>query len=824
MNRQLNLSTRKSEITNSPTTVDATGSGKINCMSSLVRSALGATVMLGGLSAGLADDMCDDLCMEKLRPLQEFWNTGKAPEQKSGNLAQEAGVTDPPATGPADLQLQCIRNLLDKPEPTDEPFDFSLVMSATPDFCETKDGKVVPVDQNGQCGPEDTPLRTQSYLWGMAQAANGNLFYGTGPPVPCLVGLALGGGFETDNVLCKVTAIKPPEMWKVEVVQTGGGSNSSGTKKAKAASKTTVEKVKTRLDNQLTGSDLLRLKGTIGIRSAGSKDDVVFFGGPTVSGKVSLFAFDTKGVFLGSATMNEWNDIRRFTFGKKAKALYFGVGRRNNTGGVYQWTGSRANPFQFGLVGTVGEVGDIAAEVAFTTDSTGATRLIVTTWPVASFGGAFNGEISGLFLSPPCNLLVPDSPVAFAKKWNYGSYDPDQLTAQTVFLGQTVDFQGWTYFGTLQLPLLPFLFRLDQIGFGGNNVAVNLLQAALSTIRPTVLFRGRNWDTTPEIEVLYGDCRLPVLRCPVQPDDDPCITTFEPAGAFPGILPGADGDFIINPVPLWGRSGFGNVWNVYTWSVATVKRADKNYVLDDETCEAEEALLLGTFDDSTILLDIFGDILDNAIIDIFVNLFVPIDFRPRPGADLYVLTDSATEPEYINLRGLDNEYNYGIRNMLASCLEDGKVWIGTANPFNKNPMGGYELYHLDWAASNKKCKSCKAKASKTAKKTAKNAKKASNSPKNAKKDSDSTANNGKSGGKESGTVGSDSYRIGSSSENFQQATREKPLVVAVSVAVVFSVAAVALLVGVACRTVYNRKRQQASAGNAQLQAATSTSA
>lgn len=63
------------------------------------------------------------------------------------------------------------------------------------------------------------------------------------------------------------------------------------------------------------------------------------------------------------------------------------------------------------------------------------------------------------------------------------------------------------------------------------------------------------------------------------------------------------------------------------------------------------------------------------------------------GADLWRMDQptKAAIPE--NLSGLGNYLNYGLRSMATSA--DGKtLYVGTANPFNLEAKGGWELRQL----------------------------------------------------------------------------------------------------------------------------------
>src|SRR5262249_10482728 len=78
------------------------------------------------------------------------------------------------------------------------------------------------------------------------------------------------------------------------------------------------------------------------------------------------------------------------------------------------------------------------------------------------------------------------------------------------------------------------------------------VQDLAGTMRATVFFRGKDLDTpNPTIELVYGNEQLPVYTPPA--NGNPQAWTLQP-----NKMP--------NTKALWGPSGFGNIWNTYTWS------------------------------------------------------------------------------------------------------------------------------------------------------------------------------------------------------------------------------------------------------------------
>lgn len=58
------------------------------------------------------------------------------------------------------------------------------------------------------------------------------------------------------------------------------------------------------------------------------------------------------------------------------------------------------------------------------------------------------------------------------------------------------------------------------------------------------------------------------------------------------------------------------------------------------------------------------------------------------GADLFAISSSTTPATVVSSDGLGNELNYGFRTMIE---DSGELFIGTANPMNLSPDGGWQL-------------------------------------------------------------------------------------------------------------------------------------
>ncbi|MFO7154676.1 MAG: hypothetical protein DIU64_006880 [Caldicoprobacter oshimai] len=155
------------------------------------------------------------------------------------------------------------------------------------------------------------------------------------------------------------------------------------------------------------------------------------------------------------------------------------------------------------------------------------------------------------------------------------------------------------------------------------------------------------------------------------------------------------GDPVLPTNPVTGKrnkgkyvSGFGDISNGYCWQLK----------------QFGNKLYLGTWDWSVLLQPLFSSLVTNnkrvlpAVLPWFINpvniINLAREYNLKPllkllksskrnfcenqGFDLYV-SENGENWKTVTLDGLGNPYNYGLRNLLPS--EDGKLYLGTANPF-----------------------------------------------------------------------------------------------------------------------------------------------
>jgi hypothetical protein len=381
------------------------------------------------------------------------------------------------------------------------------------------------------------------------------------------------------------------------------------------------------------------LNATLGMRSGGAVGDLVLLGGPNLGANfrggagsaIVLFAYRAStGAFLGAKAFPEFSNIRRWhTWQPDAAATAAGASPQLFTavravdgarGRVLRWTGTLDAPFSYETVGTLTEEG------GYITGHDG--RLFVSSWSDSSWT-----QTAGVWMSPPLSgatgLSAADGN-AWTKVFSIDDYDPDPVVATTQYFGALASFGGYLYVGSMTIPFLGVAAHAARRG--ALAAAVNAGAAA----RGIAVFRGAGFGTPAQrFELLYGERALP---------------------AWNGLA------WVPTPTklgpPRFGRSGFGNGWNTYTWSAAVHKGK----------------LYMGTYDWSVVA--------DEA------GLPTGVMAASHHGADLWRFddTESAAVAECID--GCGNAANYGIRNMVS---DGNTLFVGTANPMNRIKAGGWEF-------------------------------------------------------------------------------------------------------------------------------------
>ncbi len=547
---------------------------------------------------------------------------------------------------------------------TQSTLEMELLAKAEPDECFSSIGGIYNPDPS--C-TEGIPKVNQAYIWGLAKSGE-NLWLGTVANTHCLVignyfGLEELPAHETISWVCEFGQSDYGQTQFPQPLPAGAGDfRSPRIFMYNTHSKTLTEKTQ---DVLPAFPDALQLKSTIGLRSAGTLENVVIMGGVSLLGSLNLFAFNaTTGEYLGSANLAEYNNCRKWLVADNV--LYTAVANVAGGGSVLRWVGDESSPFEFEVVGNIDSDG---AELVLHDG-----KLFVSTWPNLR---EENMAMSGLWMSPevPAEGLTSADADQWRKVWRADDYEPDPVTAMTYGGGALASFEGYLYWGTMHVPFLSTIAHM-KVYEPDNTLA--LLGAISGTQRAISIFRGNNFDTDEqEIELLYGMRRLPVYI--TDPEDSLANGRWE-------IQPNKMG---VNP--KWGLAGFGNYFNNYTWTMEVFQ--DKLYV--------------GTMDWSYLLKEGMKPLMEylfemQGIPYFGIEVPFPTGFF---GADLYYFpsAESPAFPESID--GVGNYTNYGIRTMIS----DDALYLGTANPMNlltdpndDLPEGGWELLRLSQFPSHVK--------------------------------------------------------------------------------------------------------------------------
>ncbi|MDD5222355.1 MAG: hypothetical protein PHE84_00060 [bacterium] len=498
------------------------------------------------------------------------------------------------------------------------------------------------------CPEPATAKVNQSYVWGITKSGD-NLWFGTGANVLCLV---MGNYFGTTSTSSRKRS-KPAYICEMGASQFLAGALPAiigDWRPPYLYSYNTKNGTLTDIGSGLPSQDLMRLQMTLGIRSAGTLGDVVFFGGPAMNlaGGINIFAFNVKdGSFLASATLSAYNNIRKWAVAKGV--LYTTVGNVDNSafgGTVLRWDGSVSNPMIFTEVGKLDGAG---AEIIYHEG-----RVFVSTWPgrEMAMSDIADAKIAGLWMSPPLpkgGLTAADAD-QWTKVWKASDYEPDEITALTYAGGGMASFDGYLYWGTMHVPLYAAYAQRQYYSSKANYPTDKTFRTTTTygTWRAISIFRGKNFDSQPQIELLYGESTLPKYTY----NDD---TQSGDWTIVPNNMGGVAG--------LYGHSGFGNRYNNYTWSMAVYK----------------DELYVGT--------------MDWAFLARAQRTDKPWNYSL--GADLYRFPDAKSPAVPENNEGVGNYLNYGVRNMVAS---DDELYLGIADPMNlmtdpndDEPDGGWEL-------------------------------------------------------------------------------------------------------------------------------------
>jgi len=516
--------------------------------------------------------------------------------------------------------------------------DGILLAKARPDECFVAIGVRLPINEDGTCD-EGIPKVNQSYVWGLIKT-RARLWGGSGPNVLCLVsGTLLGTGTPILN-----------DAW---VCEYGEGPfvppASDGTGDWRPATIFSYDLLADRFVDRTP--DDPRIDETLGMRAAGASPDYVYVGGPGLDGGINLFAYDAvSGRYLGSKHFPEFNNIRKWLYHEGV--LYTAVGNTAGGGSVLRFDADPSAPdfpFDYQVVGVLnGDGSELAVHEG---------RLFASTWP--NLGGGGLPVPGAIWMSPP----IPEgglteanaNPASGTEQWqpvfSYAQYDPDLVTAIATGMGALASFDGYLFFGPMHVPgvgLFAHQLAAQQFGY-----EIDPTETLINSTRAIAIFRGKNFGTPDQqVELVYGSAALPAFN------------PFQPALGW-SVVPNSMGQ-----APLFGPSGFGNIFNNYTWGMQ-VYRGELYVVTMDWSFIAAKLLESGAFPPIPVPID-------------------PDDF----GSDLWRFP-SADEPAVLESKaGFGNPLNYGGRMLLA---DDAFLYLGSANAMNLRASadeefkGGWEL-------------------------------------------------------------------------------------------------------------------------------------
>lgn len=525
--------------------------------------------------------------------------------------------------------------------PLDPMLNHQSIAKAEPDECFLGVGVTPGVPP---CDSTAKPKVNDAYVWGLTRAGE-DLWFGTVANTLCYAQTLLGVPLS-------------PEITSDWVCEFGKAASGSDWRAPNVFRYDTVEQMPYPANPGDANPEAEALRhGALGFRSAGSEGTVVFLAGPgwPESDGIVMLAYDAAThALIGATRFPEYSNIRSWvTVGSQ---LYTGVGKRGGGGEVLRWSGSKdpAHVFDFEVVGV------LDSEAANLVLHEG--RIYLTTWP-GTYGppmSLYRGPVVGEGLSAA-------DQGAWVKIWSFDQYEKDPVNLMVTGGGAVASFGGALYWSTLHMPFTPaayapYFFDLDANGNGQLDTD-EILATALGTHRSAELFQGTGLATTsPKIKLVYGEAYLPLY--------DPALKAYRIAYDAAHRNAG-------RYTPVLGASGFGNFFNGYVWSSA--KFGDQLY--------------LGTFDWTRLARTGLADmVLGTAPGRITGPLMALIrGILPPEGGDLYRLPSATQSAIAESLDGLGNDTNYGFRTMET----DGQaLYVGTANPMNVNPAGGWELFRL----------------------------------------------------------------------------------------------------------------------------------
>lgn len=375
--------------------------------------------------------------------------------------------------------------------------------------------------------------------------------------------------------------------------------------------------------------DIPILNNTVGLRSAANQQGVAIVGGPSKErNQINLFAFNAQTGAPLGAKILPYHNIRRWIEAKGA--LYCGVSSLDTGGAVLKWVGNLNDPLKFEVVGQ-----HISIGVAYLTFHDG--RLFVSTWPNTDF----------IYLAKDLliNTSNPDANVD-ASIWMSPVID-DELNGghadkwEKVWSIYDYEPDNLCAYLTGGGPLVSYngwiywstmhIKNQATLYLGVKGITMNKEEKAYTekgAYRATAVFRGRNLNN-------------PATKTIELLYGEELLDSYTARDGWRKVPNRMNS---VTRKPKYGHSGFGNLANNYMWAAEIYKGK----------------LYFATMDDL--------------------------------GADLYCFPNTESEAKPVNVFGLGNMANFGIRNLVA---DDDYMYVGTANHYSLSTFTAEELLGIN---------------------------------------------------------------------------------------------------------------------------------
>jgi hypothetical protein len=259
----------------------------------------------------------------------------------------------------------------------------------------------------------------------------------------------------------------------------------------------------------------------------------------------------------------------------------------------------------------------------------------------------------------PAGGLTTANASQWTKVWAAENYEPDPVIASSYAGGAIFSWNGYLWWGTMNVPWSGPGRHAQVYGFPTDPVQQR--DVIKKTWRAVVMFRAKGFETgTPQVELLYGDAKLWKYN--------------PPNGSTPGQFVQVNNS--ANLVPLYGGPGFNNPYNNYIWSMGAWN--NKLYVgTMDWSYMASRAASLVSNDPITTVIPSNG----------------------AAGGDLWTFVNTTSAAILESDAGFGNYANYGIRNIIP--VDPARMYITMANamnlmtsPTDGRPDGGWELIEV----------------------------------------------------------------------------------------------------------------------------------